>query len=81
MVEAMRALRVLIVVFGVLLLTGCAPSPDPETGLCGNCKTKAYTSDVGVCTDCNGNMASGMLKTCGPCANKRGQCPACNKPL
>ncbi|MCE5278355.1 MAG: hypothetical protein ABFD92_01275 [Planctomycetaceae bacterium] len=50
-------------------------------GLCPNCKDKAYTKDIGECSQCKGMTTSGQFKLCMKCSADMNQCQHCRKAL
>ena len=67
----------LIVVAAVLLFV----SVPVVAKLCGKCRRRAYTTDVGKCGTCGGQTSSGAFKLCGVCSRKLGKCEHCRAAL
>jgi hypothetical protein len=49
--------------------------------LCEACRGKAFTKDIGTCSDCPGMTTSGSFKLCLGCSRKLQQCQACRASL
>jgi hypothetical protein len=45
--------------------------------LCGKCRGRGYTTDVGKCAECRRGTSSGAFKLCRTCGRKLGQCERC----
>ena len=49
--------------------------------LCKQCSGKAFTADIGKCTECARDTSSGAFKLCQACGRKLGKCQACGAAL
>ncbi|HUW58042.1 MAG TPA: hypothetical protein VMZ92_15485 [Planctomycetota bacterium] len=56
-------------------------SPPAAGALCGKCRDRMYTADVGTCVVCGGETSSGAFKLCKACSGKLGQCEHCRAAL
>lgn len=52
-----------------------------KNSLCGACRSKAFTTDVGRCQHCRGGTPSGSWRYCRGCAVRLGRCAACARLL
>lgn len=72
-------MRLGALVFGGLVLVAALAV---QAALCPECKDRAYTKDIGVCTKCkDGVTTSGAFKLCMKCSSQLQQCQHCLKPL